>query len=226
MAAYGRHLGGGSRYAWVDANRLSRSRVQNSVPGVKVSRCSGGGVDDELVFAERPLWRWKRRGSSADVCQEMPLSQPLWGNRLPPRVSAKVRRSSTNWLGSTNAGEPHSLEKTPNVPLPTPSAHHAGRGSPAVMDDQSLRSRASQATLVSLLELDPTPMESPNTEKDLPPLPDQADGAPADSVSSLKSSSTSTSLGLSGSSHGAIYYRTSPFSTPFNNPKLSLTDTP
>lgn len=84
------------------------------------------------------------------------------------------------------------------------------------MDDHSLRSQASQATLVSLLELDPTPMDSPNVEKDLPPLPDQVDGALPDSTHSLKSSSTSTSLGLSGSGHGAIYYRTFPLPLPFS----------
>jgi hypothetical protein len=68
-------------------------------------------------------------------------------------------------------------------------------------------------------------MESPNTEKDLPPLPDQADGAPSDSIPSLKSSSTSTSLGLSGSSHGAIYYRTSTlFQAP--SPTQILTNQP
>lgn len=75
------------------------------------------------------------------------------------------------------------------------------------MDDQSLHSKASQATLASLRELDPTPIESPNIEKDLPPLPDHADGSPSHSTHSLKASSTSTSLGLSGTGHGAIYYR-------------------
>ncbi|KAK4157363.1 hypothetical protein C8A00DRAFT_29650 [Chaetomidium leptoderma] len=79
------------------------------------------------------------------------------------------------------------------------------------MDDQSLRSKASQATLASLLELDPTPMDSPNTDKDLPPLPAHADSSPSDSTPSLtppSSTSTSTGLGLSGSGHGAIYYLT------------------
>jgi hypothetical protein len=191
-----------------------------SCPGRVLSRCSGGGVDDELVFADRPLWKWKCRGSSTDVCQEIPLSQPLWGSRLPLRVSAKVRRSSTNCPSSTNAAKRHNPDKdTEHFLSRLRSAHHADRGSSAVMDDQSLRSRASQATLVSLLELDPTPMESPNTDKDLPPLQDQADGAPADSVSSLTSSSTSTSLGLSGSSHGALYYRTSPFPRRLQQPE-------
>jgi hypothetical protein len=89
------------------------------------------------------------------------------------------------------------------------------------MDVQSLHSKASQATLVSLLELDPAPIESPNAEKDLPPLPDHADGLLANSTPSLKSSSTSTSIGLSGSGHGAIYYRTPLFVTISPAPLLS-----
>ncbi|KAH6855383.1 hypothetical protein B0I37DRAFT_321927, partial [Chaetomium sp. MPI-CAGE-AT-0009] len=76
------------------------------------------------------------------------------------------------------------------------------------MDNHSLRSKASSATLVSLLELDPTPMDSPNVDKDLPPLPGQDDGKLSDSTTSLKSPTTSTGLGLSGSGHGAIYYLT------------------
>ncbi|KAK4237890.1 hypothetical protein C8A03DRAFT_44304 [Achaetomium macrosporum] len=79
------------------------------------------------------------------------------------------------------------------------------------MDDQSLRSKASQATLISLVELEPAPMESLNVDKDLPSLPDvQADGALSDSTPSLKASSTSTPLGLSGSGsgHSSIYYLT------------------
>ncbi|KAL2140331.1 hypothetical protein VTI28DRAFT_3975 [Corynascus sepedonium] len=77
------------------------------------------------------------------------------------------------------------------------------------MDDHSLRSKASEATLLSLMELDPAPIESPNTDKDLPPLPDQVEGRlVAGSTPTLQSSSTSTALGLSGSGHGAIYYLT------------------
>ncbi|KAK3904002.1 hypothetical protein C8A05DRAFT_14076 [Staphylotrichum tortipilum] len=93
------------------------------------------------------------------------------------------------------------------------------------MDDQrSLRSIASQATLVSLVELDPLPMDSPTAEKDLPPLPPghdadadtDADATLAGSTHSLKSSgatSTTSALGLStggtaGGGHGAIYYLT------------------
>ncbi|EAQ90090.1 hypothetical protein CHGG_06709 [Chaetomium globosum CBS 148.51] len=77
------------------------------------------------------------------------------------------------------------------------------------MDNHSLRSKASEATLVSLLELDPTPMDSPNVDKDLPPLPGQTDdGKLSDSTGSVKSPTTSTGLGLSGSGHGAIYYLT------------------
>lgn len=81
----------------------------------------------------------------------------------------------------------------------------------AIMDDQrSLRSKASQSTLVSLLEIDPAPMDSPNANKDDPLLEENTDGSLADSSPSLHSTSTSTSLGLSGSGHGAIYYRQFP----------------
>ena len=79
------------------------------------------------------------------------------------------------------------------------------------MDDQSLLSKAS-----SLLELDPRPIDSgsPNaSDKALPPLPlpDQTDGPPSDSTStSPNSSSTPAALGLSGTGHGAIYYRSYP----------------
>ncbi|AEO61147.1 hypothetical protein MYCTH_2311026 [Thermothelomyces thermophilus ATCC 42464] len=77
------------------------------------------------------------------------------------------------------------------------------------MDNQSLRSKASEATLLSLMELDPAPMDPPDTNKDLPPLPQQPDGPAAGSTPSLPSSSPSTTaLGLSGSGHGAIYYLT------------------
>ena len=87
------------------------------------------------------------------------------------------------------------------------------------MDNHSLRSRASQATLVSLLELDPAPIESLDTDKDLPPLPDEArehagnnnnsnnkSGSASPSTPSFKTSSTASSIGLSGSSHGPVYY--------------------
>ncbi|KAK3331289.1 hypothetical protein B0H66DRAFT_598774 [Apodospora peruviana] len=94
------------------------------------------------------------------------------------------------------------------------------------MDTQSLHSKASQDTLVSLLQLDPLPIESPssnpnlNTDKDLPPLPEaSADAEASDgSVSSshptttttttTMASGTSSSIGLSGSGHSAIYYLT------------------
>ncbi|KAM0325069.1 hypothetical protein ACHAQA_007608 [Verticillium albo-atrum] len=76
----------------------------------------------------------------------------------------------------------------------------------------ALHEHASQETLVSLLQLDPAPIESPyaEDEKDLPPLPQDAD---------LEDSNTSTisglptPLGLSrsnsyGGGHGSIYYLT------------------
>ncbi|KAF5512276.1 hypothetical protein CGCA056_v012360 [Colletotrichum aenigma] len=73
------------------------------------------------------------------------------------------------------------------------------------MDSRSLRSKASEETLISLLHLDPSPIETPpaDTDKDLPPLPEDA---LENSVSSLKS--TSSAPGLSGSGHGTIFYLT------------------
>ncbi|KAK0717339.1 hypothetical protein B0T26DRAFT_709623 [Lasiosphaeria miniovina] len=87
------------------------------------------------------------------------------------------------------------------------------------MDSQSLHSKASQDTLVSLVQLDPTPMESPNVDKDLPPLPEHPEGedpgSPPSETSKSRTNTSSTaattaSVGLSGggSTHGAIYYLT------------------
>jgi hypothetical protein len=73
------------------------------------------------------------------------------------------------------------------------------------MDSDSLRNKGSQETLASLMQLDPSPIESPrlSTEKDLPPLPEHED----DLEPSIKPRRQSaTGVGLSGS-HGAIYYR-------------------
>ncbi|KAI3400728.1 hypothetical protein diail_1937 [Diaporthe ilicicola] len=88
------------------------------------------------------------------------------------------------------------------------------------MDSRSLRATASQETLISLLQLEPQPM--PDTDKDLPPLPEESsDGTRTeadmekDTARSIGISETSggghartSSLGLSGSGHGSIYYLT------------------
>ncbi|KAI0599510.1 hypothetical protein F4775DRAFT_113281 [Biscogniauxia sp. FL1348] len=66
-------------------------------------------------------------------------------------------------------------------------------------DHHVLNPMASQETLISLLHLDPTPMDNASIyEKDLPPLPDEE----------KTTSSTTASLGLSGSRRGPIYYLT------------------
>ncbi|ROV99223.1 hypothetical protein VPNG_08226 [Cytospora leucostoma] len=67
---------------------------------------------------------------------------------------------------------------------------------------RSLRRTPSQETLMSLLQLDPTPM--PDTEKDLPPLPEETSEK---SRSIRPGHARTTSLGLSGSS-GSTYYLT------------------
>lgn len=82
------------------------------------------------------------------------------------------------------------------------------------MDQRSLNERASEETLISLLQLDPSPIEdsqageAESSEKELPPLPDDAEQDAAGSFSfSRTASATSSSLGLSGNAgHGSIYY--------------------
>ena len=78
------------------------------------------------------------------------------------------------------------------------------------MDTRSLRSKASQETLVSLLQLDPSPMESADPEKDSPPLPHE------DIATLSEKSRSSTGVGLSGSGRNAIYYRNTFPSVPTN----------
>jgi hypothetical protein len=79
-------------------------------------------------------------------------------------------------------------------------------------DAESLRSRRerrdSTLTAISLLHLDPAPMDSDAdtpTEKQNP-MDSAADGTTERSVGSIKTGST-MAPGLSGSGHGAIYYR-------------------
>lgn len=68
------------------------------------------------------------------------------------------------------------------------------------MERQNSAAEASQETLISLQQLDPSPIESPlNLDKQLPNLPSDGPG-PHHGVGSL---------GLSGFSngHGTVYYR-------------------
>ncbi|KAF6815491.1 N2,N2-dimethylguanosine tRNA methyltransferase [Colletotrichum musicola] len=73
------------------------------------------------------------------------------------------------------------------------------------MDSRSLRAKASEETLISLLQLDPSPIETPlgDVDKDLPTLPEDATES---SGASYKSPSSAP--GLSGTGHGAIFYLT------------------
>jgi hypothetical protein len=78
-------------------------------------------------------------------------------------------------------------------------------------------STASQETFISLQQLDPSPIESPEYElnKQLPDLP--AASPPA----------RSSTLGLSGSGHSSVYYRTlstlwQKCSNPFSNPSAKI----
>ncbi|KAG6355423.1 hypothetical protein INS49_003385 [Diaporthe citri] len=86
------------------------------------------------------------------------------------------------------------------------------------MDSRSLRATASQETLISLLQLEPQPM--PDTDKDLPPLPEESSDGTRTEADTEKDTARSigsrdgpghartSSLGLSGSGHGSIYYLT------------------
>lgn len=85
------------------------------------------------------------------------------------------------------------------------------------MDSRSLRATASQETLISLLQLEPQPM--PDTDKDLPPLPEESSDGTRTEADTEKETTRSigsrdgpghartSSLGLSGSGNGSIYYR-------------------
>ncbi|KLU90614.1 hypothetical protein MAPG_10466 [Magnaporthiopsis poae ATCC 64411] len=73
---------------------------------------------------------------------------------------------------------------------------------------RSLRRRASQDTIFSLLELEPSPMDS---EKDLPEPPEKDDASSGSSRSRggvSSTGSTTASLGLSGTGHGPVWYLT------------------
>ncbi|KAI9163715.1 hypothetical protein HJFPF1_05337 [Paramyrothecium foliicola] len=89
-----------------------------------------------------------------------------------------------------------------------PSPRRAARHTQNMESDPSLARRASQDTAVSLLQLDPSPIESPSPAdagKELDTQPGTS--TPADG--SHASTFTSTGgPGLSGSGHGAIFYLT------------------
>ncbi|KAL1872279.1 hypothetical protein VTK73DRAFT_1661 [Phialemonium thermophilum] len=70
------------------------------------------------------------------------------------------------------------------------------------MDSMPLHEKASQETFISLLQLDPAPIDSPRegTENNQAPLSKEASSSPGGSPG------TTTSVGLSGTSRGAIFY--------------------
>lgn len=82
-------------------------------------------------------------------------------------------------------------------------------------DAPSGNRRGSQETLISLMQLDPAPIETPpaaeDVDKELPDLPVD-DSALDDSTSTIKPPSTTSAPGLSGSAsagRGSVYYRAS-----------------
>ncbi|KAI1102423.1 DUF1691-domain-containing protein [Jackrogersella minutella] len=75
-------------------------------------------------------------------------------------------------------------------------------------DPRALNPKASQETLISLLQLDPKPIDNASLhDKDLPPLPEEAWQSSNPNTKSPPVASTS-SLGLSGSGRGPIFYLT------------------
>ncbi|KAK8023694.1 hypothetical protein PG993_011760 [Apiospora rasikravindrae] len=82
------------------------------------------------------------------------------------------------------------------------------------MDDRystrTLNPKASQETLMSLLQLDPSPMADNASiyEKELPPLPEEQMESSRSTIRSRGTSNSSQSLGLSGTAHGPTYYLT------------------
>ncbi|KAI2615326.1 DUF1691-domain-containing protein [Hypoxylon sp. NC1633] len=75
-------------------------------------------------------------------------------------------------------------------------------------DHRGLNSKASEETLVSLFQLDPSPIDNNAAiyDKELPPLPEETpESSNGDSTKTTTTASTST-LGLSGSGHGPIFY--------------------
>ncbi|KAI1259019.1 hypothetical protein F5Y18DRAFT_411329 [Xylariaceae sp. FL1019] len=73
-------------------------------------------------------------------------------------------------------------------------------------DTPPLQHKESQDTLISLMQLDPSPIDSPSQETDLPPLPEHS--VTSNSIPSAVTPSTTSSIGLSGTGRGPIYYLT------------------
>lgn len=70
-------------------------------------------------------------------------------------------------------------------------------------DTASLYRQDSQETLVSLAQLDPSPMD---IDKDLPPLPGETMESSTSSLGTPMRTSTASLLGLGGSGRGPIFY--------------------
>ncbi|KAK8037401.1 hypothetical protein PG991_000747 [Apiospora marii] len=78
-------------------------------------------------------------------------------------------------------------------------------------NSRPLRQKSSQETLMSLLQLDPSPMDNASIyEKELPALPEENMESSRSTIRSHthSSSHSSSSLGLSGTAHGPLYYLT------------------
>ena len=124
-----------------------------------------------------------------------------------PAVAHELQGSRANPTPGCDQGS--QIGNVTPRPLNTQTAFDRGLTA-RTMDDRSLRSKASQETFISLLNLDPAPMETPppDTDKDLPPVPEE--GPRETSGSRPKTDSAgphgTSSLGLSGGGHNYIYF--------------------
>ena len=172
------------------------------------------------------------------------LSVLFFGTRRSRAPGGRTKILQSTCTPGALVKRPHSYPNLTVVPAFIPPARSTRDPQPRsvvcercvakdVMDARSLNEKASEETLISLLQLDPSPIESPqldsaaSDEKQLaPPSDDGEDDAAGTLKSSRTGASNTSSLGLSGSGgHGAVYYCSSrPSSTPINGSlQLGLT---
>lgn len=79
----------------------------------------------------------------------------------------------------------------------------------AELNRSSLNRKPSQETLMSLLQLDPAPMDTASLyEKELPDLPEESMQSSTSTIRSRSTAASSSStIGLSGTANGPLYYR-------------------
>lgn len=134
----------------------------------------------------------------------MSLGPGYWG------VAQNFQRSN-----SRKCPPPKRINDNILVISKSPRRRHTNSGEGVKMDYRaelarsSLNRKPSQETLMSLLHLDPAPMDNASIyEKELPDLPEEDLESSRSSLRSRNTSSSSTTLGLSGTANGPLYYCT------------------